>query len=168
MEWKSIDADAASVYVCLCVSVCVCPYVFDFQEPAPMTEDLLEEQSEVLAKLGSSAEGTHLRARMQSACLLSDMESFKVIQADLQTLSQYMGFIYQTAAADWCPSLYVICVCVFLQCLLLLSNFQKSKFFITDWGKNGSFDSKGCWTLGSCMIFQRKVKATVCNSPPLK
>lgn len=48
------------------------------QEPAPMTEDLLEEQSEVLAKLGTSAEGAHLRARMQSACLLSDMESFKV------------------------------------------------------------------------------------------
>lgn len=43
-----------------------------------MTEDLLEEQSEVLAKLGTSAEGAHLRARMQSACLLSDMESFKV------------------------------------------------------------------------------------------
>uniref|UniRef100_A0A2K6UR10 Rab3 GTPase-activating protein catalytic subunit n=1 Tax=Saimiri boliviensis boliviensis TaxID=39432 RepID=A0A2K6UR10_SAIBB len=47
------------------------------KEPAPMTEDLLEEQSEVLAKLGTSAEGAHLRARMQSACLLSDMESFK-------------------------------------------------------------------------------------------
>lgn len=43
-----------------------------------MTEDLLEEHSEVLAKLGTSAEGAHLRARMQSACLLSDMESFKV------------------------------------------------------------------------------------------
>ncbi|XP_039889639.1 rab3 GTPase-activating protein catalytic subunit-like isoform X2 [Simochromis diagramma] len=42
-----------------------------------MTEDLLAEQSEVLTKLGTSAEGTHLRARMQSACLLSDMESFK-------------------------------------------------------------------------------------------
>lgn len=54
--------------------------VFHFQEPAPMTEDLLEEQSEVLAKLGTSAEGSHLRARMQSACLLSDMESFKVTQ----------------------------------------------------------------------------------------
>ncbi|XP_049583641.1 rab3 GTPase-activating protein catalytic subunit isoform X1 [Syngnathus scovelli] len=47
------------------------------QEPAPMTEDLLEEQSEILAKLGTSAEGAQLRARMQSACLLSDMESFK-------------------------------------------------------------------------------------------
>ncbi|XP_074519862.1 rab3 GTPase-activating protein catalytic subunit isoform X2 [Halichoeres trimaculatus] len=52
-------------------------YVPVTQEPAPMTEDLLEEQSEVLAKLGTSAEGSHLRARMQSACLLSDMESFK-------------------------------------------------------------------------------------------
>ncbi|KAF7656070.1 hypothetical protein LDENG_00046730, partial [Lucifuga dentata] len=52
-------------------------YVPVTQEPAPMTEDLLEEQSAVLAKLGTSAEGAHLRARMQSACLLSDMESFK-------------------------------------------------------------------------------------------
>uniref|UniRef100_A0A3P9DU40 Rab3 GTPase-activating protein catalytic subunit n=1 Tax=Maylandia zebra TaxID=106582 RepID=A0A3P9DU40_9CICH len=52
-------------------------YVPVTQEPAPMTEDLLAEQSEVLTKLGTSAEGTHLRARMQSACLLSDMESFK-------------------------------------------------------------------------------------------
>ncbi|XP_076012670.1 rab3 GTPase-activating protein catalytic subunit isoform X2 [Genypterus blacodes] len=52
-------------------------YVPVTQEPAPMTEDLLEEHSEVLAKLGTSAEGAHLRARMQSACLLSDMESFK-------------------------------------------------------------------------------------------
>ncbi|XP_070847256.1 rab3 GTPase-activating protein catalytic subunit isoform X1 [Chaetodon trifascialis] len=52
-------------------------YVPVTQETAPMTEDLLEEQSEVLAKLGTSAEGTHLRARMQSASLLSDMESFK-------------------------------------------------------------------------------------------
>ena len=47
------------------------------QEPSPMTEDMLEEQAEVLAKLGSTAEGSQLRARMQSACLLSDMESFK-------------------------------------------------------------------------------------------
>ncbi|KAF4086748.1 hypothetical protein AMELA_G00087890 [Ameiurus melas] len=52
-------------------------YIPVTQEPAPMTEDALEEQSEVLAKLGTSAEGAHLRARMQSACLLSDMESFK-------------------------------------------------------------------------------------------
>jgi len=31
----------------------------------------------LLCRLGTSAEGTHLRARMQSACLLSDMEAFK-------------------------------------------------------------------------------------------
>lgn len=87
-----------SLLILMLLCVCLCPCVFDFQEPAPMTEDLLEEQSEVLAKLGTSAEGTHLRARMQSACLLSDMESFKVIQADLQTFSLYMSFLYQTAA----------------------------------------------------------------------
>ncbi|MED6245652.1 Rab3 GTPase-activating protein catalytic subunit [Ataeniobius toweri] len=55
-------------------------YVPVTQEPAPMTEDQLEEQSEVLTKLGTSAKGTHLRAQMQSACLLSDMESFKYPQ----------------------------------------------------------------------------------------
>ncbi|XP_033104847.1 rab3 GTPase-activating protein catalytic subunit-like isoform X2 [Anneissia japonica] len=47
------------------------------QDPAPMTEDMLEEHAEILAKLGTSSEGAELRARMQSACLLSDMESFK-------------------------------------------------------------------------------------------
>ncbi|CAG5116376.1 unnamed protein product [Candidula unifasciata] len=47
------------------------------QEPSPMTEDMLEEHAEVLAKLGTSAEGSQIRARMQSACLVSDMESFK-------------------------------------------------------------------------------------------
>lgn len=52
-------------------------YIPITQEPAPMTEDMLEEHAEVLAKLGTSAEGAELRARMQSACLLSDMESFK-------------------------------------------------------------------------------------------
>nr|KAG5694651.1 hypothetical protein BaRGS_003929 [Batillaria attramentaria] len=52
-------------------------YIPVTQEPSPMTEDMLEEHAEVLAKLGSSAEGSQLRARMQSACLLSDMESFK-------------------------------------------------------------------------------------------
>ena len=30
-----------------------------------------------MRRLGTSAEGAHLRARMQSACLLSDMEAFK-------------------------------------------------------------------------------------------
>lgn len=52
-------------------------YIPVTQEPSPMTEDMLEEHAEVLAKLGTTAEGSKLRARMQSACLLSDMESFK-------------------------------------------------------------------------------------------
>ncbi|XP_046346291.1 rab3 GTPase-activating protein catalytic subunit-like [Haliotis rufescens] len=52
-------------------------YVPITQEPSPMTEDMLEEHADVLSKLGSSQESTQLRARMQSACLLSDMESFK-------------------------------------------------------------------------------------------
>ena len=52
-------------------------YIPITQEPSPMTEDMLEEQAEVLAKLGTSAEGSMIRARMQSACLVSDMESFK-------------------------------------------------------------------------------------------
>ncbi|XP_059172739.1 rab3 GTPase-activating protein catalytic subunit-like [Physella acuta] len=52
-------------------------YIPITQEPSPMTEDMLEEHAEVLAKLGTSAEGSQIRARMQSACLVSDMESFK-------------------------------------------------------------------------------------------
>uniref|UniRef100_A0A672L5D2 Rab3 GTPase-activating protein catalytic subunit n=1 Tax=Sinocyclocheilus grahami TaxID=75366 RepID=A0A672L5D2_SINGR len=70
-DHDSTSMNRACTVLLITVFVCV-P-----QEPAPMTEDLLEEQSEVLAKLGTSAEGAHLRARMQSACLLSDMESFK-------------------------------------------------------------------------------------------
>nr|XP_022322201.1 rab3 GTPase-activating protein catalytic subunit-like isoform X2 [Crassostrea virginica] len=52
-------------------------YIPVTQDPSPMTEDMLEEHAEVLARLGTSSEGAQLRARMQSACLVSDMESFK-------------------------------------------------------------------------------------------
>ncbi|XP_052673604.1 rab3 GTPase-activating protein catalytic subunit-like isoform X1 [Crassostrea angulata] len=52
-------------------------YIPITQDPSPMTEDMLEEHAEVLARLGTSSEGAQLRARMQSACLVSDMESFK-------------------------------------------------------------------------------------------
>lgn len=47
------------------------------QEPVPKTEDQLEEDTDVLLKLGSDAQGSELRAKMMSASLLSDMESFK-------------------------------------------------------------------------------------------
>ncbi|KAL1434307.1 hypothetical protein MTO96_011935 [Rhipicephalus appendiculatus] len=52
-------------------------YIPVTQEPAPMTEDMLEQHAEALVKLGSNPEGAVLRARMQSACLFSDMEAFK-------------------------------------------------------------------------------------------
>lgn len=52
-------------------------YVPFTQEPAPMTEDKLEEHADVLLRLGTDNVGSQLRARMMSASLLSDMESFK-------------------------------------------------------------------------------------------
>ncbi len=52
-------------------------YVPLCQDSAPMTEDQLAEQAEMLMQLGPDAEGSEVRARMQSASLLSDMESFK-------------------------------------------------------------------------------------------
>lgn len=52
-------------------------YIPVTQEPVPKTEDQLEEDTDVLLKLGSDAQGSELRAKMMSASLLSDMESFK-------------------------------------------------------------------------------------------
>ncbi len=48
------------------------------QESLPMTEDMVEEQAEMMEQLGDNAEGSELRARILSASLLSDMEAFKV------------------------------------------------------------------------------------------
>ncbi|KAL6048071.1 Rab3 GTPase-activating protein catalytic subunit [Balamuthia mandrillaris] len=42
-----------------------------------MTEDMLEEQEKIFEELGSSIEAQQIRAKMQSASLLSDMEAFK-------------------------------------------------------------------------------------------
>lgn len=47
------------------------------QEPPPMTEDMVQEHAKVLSELGTSSEAAKLRARMQSASLMSDMEAFK-------------------------------------------------------------------------------------------
>lgn len=52
-------------------------YIPVTQEPVPKTEDQLEEYTNILLNLGSDAQGSELRARMMSASLLSDMESFK-------------------------------------------------------------------------------------------
>jgi Rab3 GTPase-activating protein catalytic subunit len=48
------------------------------QEPSPKTEDQVEEDVEVLLHLGADEHGAEMRARLMSASLLSDMESFKV------------------------------------------------------------------------------------------
>jgi Rab3 GTPase-activating protein catalytic subunit len=42
-----------------------------------MTADSFEEQKELFARMGSSAEATRLRAEIQGASLLSDMQAFK-------------------------------------------------------------------------------------------
>ena len=52
-------------------------YIPATQEHAPVTEDLLEEQADVFSKLGDTKEGSRVRAKMQSASLLSDMKAFK-------------------------------------------------------------------------------------------
>ncbi|KAL5005916.1 hypothetical protein ScPMuIL_017074 [Solemya velum] len=75
-------------------------YIPVTQEPSPMTEDMLDEQAEVLAKLGSSPEGTQLRAKMQSACLLSDMESFKAANPGCAL----EDFVRWYSPRDWIPN----------------------------------------------------------------
>nr|XP_002123946.1 rab3 GTPase-activating protein catalytic subunit-like [Ciona intestinalis] len=52
-------------------------YIPITQDHAPLTEDQLEEQANLFSKLGDTKEGSKVRARMQSASLLSDMQSFK-------------------------------------------------------------------------------------------
>lgn len=68
-------------------------YIPFTQEPAPMTEDRLEEHAGVLLRLGTDAMGSQLRARMMSASLLSDMESFKVVNSDEDVLIALGGLI---------------------------------------------------------------------------
>ena len=60
----------------------------EVQDPAPVTEDQLAELSEVMMQLGTDQAGAEIRAKMQSANLMSDMESFKVssVQASCQLL----------------------------------------------------------------------------------
>ncbi|XP_033229238.1 rab3 GTPase-activating protein catalytic subunit [Belonocnema kinseyi] len=47
------------------------------QDPVLKTEDQLEEDAQVMMELGTDKQGTEMRARLMSASLLSDMESFK-------------------------------------------------------------------------------------------
>lgn len=47
------------------------------QEPTPLTDDMLQEQTEIMSQLGSSQEASTLRMRMQLPTLVCDMEAFK-------------------------------------------------------------------------------------------
>ncbi|GLH13808.1 Rab3 GTPase-activating protein catalytic subunit [Gryllus bimaculatus] len=52
-------------------------YVPVTQDPSPKTEDQILEDVDVMVHLGTDAHAAELRARIMSASLLSDMESFK-------------------------------------------------------------------------------------------
>ncbi|XP_063615005.1 rab3 GTPase-activating protein catalytic subunit-like [Penaeus indicus] len=72
-------------------------YIPITQEPAPMTEDRLEEHADVLLRLGTDTVGSQLRARMMSASLLSDMESFKAANPG----SVLEDFVRWYSPRDW-------------------------------------------------------------------
>jgi len=67
------------------------------QDPAPMTEDQLAEQAEILMQLGSDQAGSEVRARLQSAQLLSDMESFKAANPGCELAD----FVRWHSPRDW-------------------------------------------------------------------
>lgn len=72
-------------------------YIPVTQEPVIKTEDQLEEDTDLLLKLGSDAQGSELRARIMSASLLSDMESFKAANPG----SELEDFIRWYSPRDW-------------------------------------------------------------------
>lgn len=71
------------------------------QDPSPMTEDMLEQHAEALEKLGTNPEGAVLRARMQTACLFSDMEAFKAANPG----ASLSDFVRWYSPRDWVPPL---------------------------------------------------------------
>ncbi|XP_043200635.1 rab3 GTPase-activating protein catalytic subunit-like isoform X2 [Amphibalanus amphitrite] len=72
-------------------------YIPVTQDVAPMTEDRLQEQSEVLVSLGTDSEGCQLRARMMAASLTSDMEAFKAANPG----STLGDFVRWYSPRDW-------------------------------------------------------------------
>ncbi|KAF5293111.1 hypothetical protein FQA39_LY13721 [Lamprigera yunnana] len=72
-------------------------YIPITQDPVPKTEDQLEEDTDVLLQLGSDAQGSELRAKMMSASLLSDIESFKAANPG----SVLEDFIRWYSPRDW-------------------------------------------------------------------
>lgn len=69
-------------------------YIPVTQEPVPKTEDQLEDDAEVMLKLGPDSE---LRAQIMSASMLSDMESFKAANPG----AKLEDFIRWYSPRDW-------------------------------------------------------------------
>lgn len=69
-------------------------YIPITQDPVPKTEDELEDDAEMLLKLGSDSE---FRTQLMSASLLSDMESFKAANP----LAKIDDFIRWYSPRDW-------------------------------------------------------------------
>ncbi|KAJ8680943.1 hypothetical protein QAD02_016730 [Eretmocerus hayati] len=67
------------------------------QDPVPKTEDQLEEDAQVMMQLGTDKTGSEMRARLMSASLLSDMESFKAANPS----GQLEDFIRWYSPRDW-------------------------------------------------------------------
>ncbi|XP_066597838.1 rab3 GTPase-activating protein catalytic subunit [Prorops nasuta] len=67
------------------------------QDPTPKTEDQLEEDAQVMMQLGTDKYASEMRARMMSASLLSDMESFKAANPG----SELEDFIRWYSPRDW-------------------------------------------------------------------
>ncbi|XP_058804801.1 rab3 GTPase-activating protein catalytic subunit [Phymastichus coffea] len=67
------------------------------QDPVPKTEDQLEEDAQVMMQLGTDKTGSEMRARLMSASLLSDMESFKAANPS----AQLEDFIRWYSPRDW-------------------------------------------------------------------
>jgi len=69
------------------------------QDPAPLTEDQLEEQQLMFEELGTNSEATKIRQRMQTAQLKSDMEAFKAANPG----SILADFVQWHSPRDWIP-----------------------------------------------------------------
>ncbi|XP_076245852.1 RAB3 GTPase activating protein subunit 1 isoform X2 [Calliopsis andreniformis] len=67
------------------------------QDPVPKTEDQLEEDAQVMMQLGTDKRASEMRARLMSASLLSDMESFKAANPD----ALLEDFIRWYSPRDW-------------------------------------------------------------------
>lgn len=74
-------------------------YIPRTQDPAPKTEDQLEEDAELMVRLGDDAKASELRARMMSASLLSDMEAFKAANPG----AELCDFVRWYSPRDWKP-----------------------------------------------------------------